>query len=127
MRISDWSSDVCSSDLGLPATWMAGVSSVKKAGSGQRARPGCPGSVVECGIIGVALGAAAIEGGRIERVQCGAGFEPRDEVRVGDEEAAEGDQVGLAVGQMPVGEIAVIAIIGDIGVAKALAERRNDR
>src|SRR3546814_9718310 len=72
---------------GLPATWMAGVSSVKKAGSGQRARPGCPGSVVECGIIGVALGDAAIEGGRIERVQCGAGFEPRDEVRVGDEAA----------------------------------------
>src|SRR3546814_8441257 len=100
---------------GTPATWMAGVSSVKKAGSGQRARPGCPGSVVECWIIGVALGAAAIEGGRIERVQCGAGFEPRDEVRVGDEEAAEGDQVGLAVGQMPVGEIEVIAIIGDLG------------
>src|SRR3546814_6227165 len=46
---------------GLPATWMAGVSSVKKAGSGQRARPGCPGSVVECGLIGVALGAAPID------------------------------------------------------------------
>src|SRR3546814_13563200 len=59
---------------GLPATWMAGVSYVKKAGSGKRARPGCPGSEVECGVSGFDLGAPDIEGGRVERVQCGCGL-----------------------------------------------------
>ena len=72
-------------------------------------------------IIDVALGAAAIQGGGIQRVQGRALLQSFDQIRVADEGAAKGKQIGLARVQVGVGQVEVITVVGQVGVLEAAA------
>src|SRR5437763_1215073 len=62
-------------------------------------------------IIGVALGTTAIKGRLIERVQRRAAVETLDQVRIGDEQLAERNQIGLVRRKRFVGEGEMIAVV----------------
>jgi hypothetical protein len=59
-------------------------------------------------IVGVAVLAAAKEGGAIERGKRKAVGQAMGKIRVGDERATEGHQIGVAVVQDPVGFVEII-------------------
>src|SRR5512143_4284274 len=72
-------------------------------------------------VIGIALGAAAVEGGGICSIERGAPAKALRQVRVGEELAAEGDQVRLALLQPRLGAVAVEAAGDDQRAAVCLA------
>src|ERR1700722_20790736 len=74
-------------------------------------------------IIGVALGAAAIERRLVRRVERRAASESLDQIGIGDERLSERDQVGLVGRERLGGQREIIAIVGDIGALEAFAQR----
>src|SRR5712675_189394 len=75
------------------------------------------------GIIRVALGAAAIEGRLVRRIERGTALEALDQIGIGEERFSECDQIGLISGEHLGGEFEIIAIVGDISALKTLAQR----
>jgi hypothetical protein len=79
--------------------------------------------LVQGGIVGVALGAAAVERRLVRHVERRAALQALDQVGIGDERFAERDQVGGIRRQHLAREFEVIAVVGDIGAAETLAQR----
>ena len=73
-------------------------------------------------IIRVALCAAAVERRLVPRVQRRALLQAFDQVGVGNERFSKRDQVGGVGLEHLVRQIEIIAVVGDIGAAKALAQ-----
>src|SRR5436190_19116900 len=67
-------------------------------------------------IVRISLGAAAVERVLVPRVQRRALLEALDEVGVGDEGFSKRDQIGRVGVELPVGELEVVTIVGDIGL-----------
>src|ERR1700722_9952776 len=78
------------------------------------------GSGFERGIIGVSLGAAAVEGGVVERIERRAALEALDEIGIGNEQFPERNQVGFVGRQHLVGEFEAIAVVGVVGALEAV-------
>src|SRR5215471_10297668 len=74
-------------------------------------------------IVGVTLGAATIESRLVPRVQGCATSQALDEVGVGDERLSKRDQIGCTRAEHLRRELEVVAVVGNVGAAKALAER----
>lgn len=65
--------------------------------------------------------AAAIHRGRIDGGQRRPGFQALHQIRVGDEQAAEGDQVELAGCASLLGQRQVVAVIGNVQTVEQAA------
>ena len=70
--------------------------------------PGISCHRLKCPIIGVPLRAGGIDGRPVDLGERRTGFQALDEVRVGDEGAAEGDEIGKPVGYQAVAALALI-------------------
>src|ERR1700736_3383669 len=73
-------------------------------------------------IIRVALGAAAVEGRLVRRIERGAALEALDQIGIGEERFSECDQVGLISREHFGREFEIIAVVGDVSLLETLAQ-----
>src|SRR3981081_3477091 len=73
-------------------------------------------------IIRIALGAAAIEGRLVRRIERGTALEALDQIGIGEERFSECDQVSLGGGEPLWGEFEIMAVVGDVSLLETLAQ-----
>src|ERR1700760_3928363 len=74
-------------------------------------------------IVGVSLLGSAVEGGLVGIIQSRVRAQALHEIGVGDEQLAEGDEIGAAGRHRLLRELQRVAVVGDIGALEALPER----
>src|SRR5437667_6896637 len=83
-------------------------------------------SLIEKRIVCITRTARRIESGVVRLVERGILGEARRQVRIGDEELAEGHGVSLAIGQHPFCRLLGEFLIGDIEATKLLLDSRSE-
>src|ERR1700689_2179161 len=78
-------------------------------------------------IIGIAAGAAAVECLAVRRIEGPAAAEALGQIRVGEKQGGEGDEIGRAVAHDGIGAREIIALVADEGPAPNLAEETDVR
>src|ERR1700722_15296257 len=84
-------------------------------------------SGVDCRIIHIAAAAAAVEGLAVRRIEGPAAAKALGQIRVGEEQRREGDEIGRAVADRGIGAGEVIALVAHQRAAPNLAEEADVR